>query len=223
MRRIFVACTAILCWSSLASAATVFSSGFETGDLTGWGEDRGAQVTNAEAHDGRYALKMTAADGEGQYLSSPETLDLSTAYSRFYLNVSDARTKGFVGAFVMGPVEARLYFDGVGDVSLCLWNGYTNKVVGGLTPLNPHTWNLVELKTVISPTDGVVEGKLNGAVIARGAGLDTGIDKVTYVSPEAFTRAETPAVEIYEDDVAVSDTENLGGTDSTTASGTEAK
>lgn len=223
MRQIFAACTAILFWTSIASAATLFSNGFEAGDLSGWGEDRGAQVSNAEAHDGRYALKMTAADGEGQYLSSPETLDLSTAYSRFYLYVSDTSTKGFVGAFVMGPLEARLYFDGVGDVSLCLWNSYTNNVVGGLTPLNPHTWNLVELKTVISPTDGVIEGKLNGSIVATGAGLDTGTDKLTYVSPEAFTRAETPAVEIYEDDVAVSDSEYIGGTDPSIGSGTEAK
>jgi hypothetical protein len=223
MRRIFTAITILMFWASLASAATVFSNGFESGNLSDWGIDQGAEVTTGEVHDGRYALKMTAVDGGGQYLYSPETLDLSTAYARFYLYVDNANTKGFTGVFVMGPAEARLYFDGLGDVSLGVWNGYANYQVGGWTPLTPRTWYLVELKTVVSPTEGVIEEKLNGAVIATGANLDTGIDKVTFISPENFTRGDTPDVDVYQDDLAVSDSAYVGATETDGASTTAPK
>src|SRR5450432_3567136 len=105
MRRIFTTIAIVLACSSFASAATVFSNGFETGDLSAWGENSGAILQTSEVQAGRYALKMTAQDGEGQYLYSPYTLDLSTAYTRFYLYVDSAATKGFVGAFVVGPTE----------------------------------------------------------------------------------------------------------------------
>ena len=218
MRRIFTAIAIVLACSSIASATTVFSNGFETGDLSGWGENTGAVLQTSEVHEGRYALKMTAVDGEGQYLYSPDTLDLSSAYARFYLYVDSAATKGFVGAFVMGPAEARLYFDGVGDVSLGVWNGFANYQVGGWTPLTPRTWYMVEIKTVVSPKEGVIEEKLNGAVIATGANLDTGIDKVTFISPENYTRADTPVVDIFEDDFAVSDDAYLGAPEPDSAS-----
>jgi hypothetical protein len=210
MRRILTAIAIGLFWSSLASASTLFSSGFESGNLCPWGENQGAAVSTNPVHTGSYALKMTAADGAGQYLYSPSTLNLSTAYARFFLYVDSVNTEGFVGAFVMAPAEVRLYFDGLGTVSLGVWNGFINHPVDGSASINPDTWYMVEIKTVISPTEGVIEEKLNGATIASGYGLNTGTDNVTFISPENFTRGDRPAVDIYEDDFAVSDTDYPG-------------
>jgi hypothetical protein len=213
MRRILTALAIGLFWSSLASASTLLANGFETGNLCNWGDDEGAAVASSPAHSGSYSVKMTAAEGGGQYLYSQKTLDLTTAYARFYLYVDNANTQGFTGAFFMGPAEARLYFDGLGTVSLGVWNGFTNQQVDSWTSINPRTWYLVEIKTVVSPTEGVIEEKLNGAVIASGYAINTGTDKITYISPENYTRADTPNVDVYEDDFAVSDTEYLGSSD----------
>ena len=199
-----------LFWSSIASATTLLSNGFESGNLCPWGEDQGAAISTNPVHSGSYALKMTAVEGGGQYLYSQSTLNLSTAYARFYLYVDTANTQGFVGVFVMGPAEARLYFDGLGTVSLGVWNGYINKQVDGWTSINPRTWYMVEIKTVISPTEGVIEEKLNGAVIASEYGINTGTDKVVLISPEGFSRGDKTEVDVYEDDFAVSDTDYPG-------------
>jgi hypothetical protein len=170
-----------------ALALTVFSDGFESGDLTAWtqlqtGADGKAVVQGATVRTGLLAAQLseTANPGSMVYLRktfSPLLLN-TTASGDFDVLQQGASAVPLLT--LLDPASAKVV--GIyrqADGSLTLYYGGRSFATGASLPL--ATWGNVSLHAIINGSASTVEARLNGALIYRSSAANLGSAGVSSV------------------------------------------
>lgn len=156
--------------------AQLFSSGFETGNLSEWSGFFGTAPTvqSSVKRQGTYATEKTNAS-TGWFW---KTLSNQTVFIRFYLRLTGYPS--VESSFYVGEVATS--FADVGklrigtDGKIRLYNGASGSDVLIGSPsaaLSLNTWHRIELKEVCDNTNGELVARLNDVEFAAATALDT--------------------------------------------------
>lgn len=187
-------------------------TGLETGDASEFVSalPTGITVSSAFKHTGGYSLKSASAQNTPSVWQSG--LSLAAAYARCWLYIDELGT-----IVVDADGQSVLAFDTAAAAFVSVVDLYRNasdqsydlraiSATLGLvatTKVLPARWYLVELKTTISATVGVVEMRVGGVVIGTLSG-NTGTTNIGRVSlGGAFSAASV--ADFYIDDVMLRD------------------
>jgi len=214
MRRLFLAFLGLLLFCEPAAATTKLMFGAELGhDIELSTSKSGTNtIDSSTKHAGCCSLSQPA--GTNYTFLSPTGLNASTIYTRYYTRVhvttNPSSTTVLQGMTIFnGTVDVayvRLVVTSGGALSFRLYNAIGAAQVGSDSSFTADTWYLVEIKTVISATVGVLELKVNGSVVATGSSLNTGSTNVSDIVPTAYQATLNGLVAtVWWDDVLASD------------------
>ncbi|WP_329101637.1 pectate lyase [Micromonospora sp. NBC_01699] len=151
-------------FAPVASAATVFSAGFEDGSISGWSKSGG---TWAVVTDGSRAAQQSKADAENARLfNAPTTLTDYTVQAR--VKPLSIGSNGFVGLLSRANGSTVFYRLALlpGRVELQAVQGSSVTVIGGSTrTVSNGTWYTLSITTAGS----TVSGSIDGAQVASGS------------------------------------------------------
>lgn len=155
-----------------------FSTGFETGDaaeLVGGTLATGFTVQSTIKRSGSFALKNDSTTSNEQNVL--DFLNAPTLYTSLYFYIDVLSTPGADKFGQLLPYRdratnallgylARIHRSS-GVHNLYLWNQVASVSSDqSAVTVTPGVWNRLELKMAVSPTDGVMELKVNGDVAA---------------------------------------------------------
>jgi hypothetical protein len=157
-----------------ASAATIFSDGFESGDFSAWSQtvtagDGNATVQSAQVRTGLVAAQLSESATSGSKAYSRKTFsavqDLTA--SGDFMVLQQGASGGNVPFFrFLDPTSARivsLYRQNGTKGSIGLGYGGINYSTTGTLALS--TWASISLHVITAGTSSTVEVRLNGALI----------------------------------------------------------
>lgn len=160
-------------------------AGGETGDTRELSGSIGALVVDGTiVKTGAYSYKYSPVDTTFTNLGG---INSATAFSRsHHYFTKTANPAGTIEILCLvhhnGTSDVAQLFLKVtsgGATSLVLRNGNGGAQIGSDFSVSLDTWYTVEVKTVISATLGILELKVNGAVVATGSNLNTGTNNIT--------------------------------------------
>lgn len=192
MKRLFPAFLLLLLFSASAEATTKLMFGAELNHLSELGTNNGGTIDSSTKHAGCCSLSQAA--GTNYTFLAPTGLNASTLYTRYYTRVhittNPSSTTVLNGLIIYNGAAdvayVRIVVTSGGALSFRLYNAIAGAQVGSDSSFTADTWYLVEIKTVISATVGVLELKVNGSVVATGSSLNTGSTSVSDIVPSAY-------------------------------------
>ena len=115
---VLAACSLMATSEPIESANLLVNSGFETGDLHGWSVSAATDgaVTSAEAHNGKYSMKMEAIDSIYQTFTKGDKVH--ARFLRFWAKAD---------SYVSGPAYAKVTVHADGTSASVSFNTATNK------------------------------------------------------------------------------------------------
>ena len=190
-----------------ASAASLFSDGFESGGMTNWTTSQGVQVQSAIHFGGSFAARFsttgTAAFAQKQLASSVTDLYMD---ARVYVVSQGGLTPVLLYKTSSGKKVLSLQRKKTG--ALELKNYITGAIVTSSLKLLSGTWHEVQLHGLVNGGSGLVEVWLDGAAVPDlGGPQDLGTAAIGQV--EIAANQSTLGFDVVFDDVVV-DTSFIG-------------
>ena len=182
---------------------TVFSDGFETGDLSQWTTVGGLSVQQALTHSGGYAAQETST-GTATYayktLSASHTELWAQSWVYVQSAVGSANLFGFRGS--NGGSIINLYSSPTGKIALR--NNVAEVTTTSTTPMPKGGWHLLVLHAIINGTSGSVDVSLDGTAVPglTLTGQNLGTNPITALQLGDTSTGRTYSIDF--DDVAVS-------------------
>lgn len=196
--------------------AVVWFAGAETGDIKEFGLTSGTAPTavTTPKRTGAYAYKLHGTSTESRLAQT--LANLTSAYSRMYLyvdvttNPSPASLAHATIAYECATDEfsLRSTISTAGVFQLQLNSALLGNIGSAFTLVNKQ-WYLIEMKVIISATVGIMEWKLDGVVKATQSSLNTGTNPINQFRVRSLID-NTGVMDLYFDDLAVSDSDYLG-------------
>jgi chitodextrinase len=181
---------------------TLFSDGFETGDLSQWTTNSGMTAETVHAHTGAYGAEESST-GTTTYayktLPGSYTELWATAWVYVVSRSTSANLIGFRGS--NGGSIINLYLSQTGK--LALRNNVGGVTTTSTTGIPTGSWHQVVLHTLINGTSGSVDVSLDGTAVA-GLSLtsqDLGVNPITSLQLGDNTAGRTYDIDF--DDVSV--------------------
>jgi chitodextrinase len=185
------------------AAGTVFSDGFETGDLSQWTTVSGLTVESALAHSGTYAAQESST-GTATYAYKTLPTPHTELWVRAWVYVQGAATSanffGFRGS--NGGSIINLYLSQTGK--LALRNNVGSVTTTSSTAMPTGSWHSLVLHTIINGTSSSVDVSLDGSAVPglTLTGQNFGVNPITSLQLGETTTGRSYTIDF--DDVAVS-------------------
>jgi len=185
------------------AAGTVFSDGFETGDLSQWTTVNGLTVQQALTHSGAYAAQETSTGAATYaYKTLPARYTELWAQSWVYVQsaTGSANLFGFRGS--TGGSIINLYSSPTGKIALRNNVGQVTTV--STTPMPTGGWHRLVLHAIINGMSGSVDVSLDGTAVPglTLTGQNLGTNPITALQLGDTSTGRTYTIDF--DDVAVS-------------------
>jgi chitodextrinase len=187
------------------AAGTVFSDGFETGDLSQWTTVSGLAVESALVHSGTYAAQESST-GTATYAYKTLPAPYTELWARAWVYVQSAATSanffGFRGS--NGGSIINLYLSQTGK--LALRNNAGGVTTTSSTAMPTGGWHSLVLHAIINGTSSSVDVSLDGVSVPglTLTGQNLGTNPITSLQLGETTTGRTYTIDF--DDVAVSTT-----------------
>jgi hypothetical protein len=156
-------CLAVM---GLAAGASIFSTGFESGNLSDWsGVSGNCTVAESAAHTGKYGLKIQVVDSKGGAIEKSITGNQNDIYVRFYFKLEN----GYVDPNAKTRIAEAWYPPKGSRHMLNLWypkgkfslNYASQTAMGGgggwkdpMAEVSVGEWHHVELRVTLGPKGG---------------------------------------------------------------------
>lgn len=198
--------------------AIVFFTGFETGDQREFPIQGSTNSADSGTfYTGAYSLKIPAEGSGTSFANTNPVMNSASAYTRHHMRYTvtanpAAQLDMLVFLTYTGADALQLFvrISAAGALTLVLKNGVGGAEIGTFG-ISGSTWYLVETKTVISATVGILEVKVDGVVAITASNLNTGVANVTTVIVSNFNGSPgTLTANYFVDDLIVSDSGYIG-------------
>jgi hypothetical protein len=164
--------------ATVTNQRTVFSDGFETGDLSQWSTVSGLTVQSALAHTGSFAARETSTGTVTYALKTlPGSFPQLWVQAWVYV-VSRSTSADLAGLRAAGPIVS-VYLSPTGK--LALRNNVTSTSTVSSTAMPTGSWHRVVLHAVINGTASSVDVSLDGTPVPGLSltGQDLGTSPIT--------------------------------------------
>jgi acid phosphatase type 7 len=191
-----------------ATAASLFTDGFESGTMSSWTSSTGIVVQPGDAHAGTQAARATS-NASASWASKTLASGQSEIFTRVWFKVLSQSTNIFL-LKVRSTTNAIISSLGVNTSNRLLWrNDVLNANSSSATTVSPGAWHELQMRTFVNGASSVAEVWLDGAKVTDlGGTTDLG---TTPVGRLQIGDNASRTYDVLFDDVAA-DTAFIGGT-----------
>jgi hypothetical protein len=182
---------------------TVFSDGFETGDLSQWTTVSGLAVQSALTHSGTHAAQESST-GAATYAYKTLPAPYTELWAHSWVYVESAATSANLFGFRVsnGGSIINLYSSPTGKIALR--NNVAGITTTSTTPMPKGGWHRLMLHVIINGASGSVDVTLDGTAVPglTLAGQNLGTNPITALQLGDTSTGRTYTIDF--DDAAVS-------------------